>query len=233
LKKLIVCGDSYMSPRIKSRNKHFSEIFAKNNNFTLTSYARGGMSNGGIILQLIKAIEEKPDFILLNTTYANRIEFPVEQIDNVSWNDLIYNCNRDEQSSSHQTSKKFASDNLVSLHQKGFLYPDAKIEAIKHYVNELYCEDWKHKTDSMMMYAILHKLHLSQINYIICIDHLFLLKNKFFNLSWIQPKNIVADKFHEFISIPMKEPDPGFHTSFKTQGLMSMFLSEHFNNYFQ
>lgn len=78
MKKLIVCGDSFMSPVITFSGTHFSEIFAKELDFDLTCFSRSGMSNGGIAIQLITAIDLKPDLIIFNTTGIDRIEIPVK-----------------------------------------------------------------------------------------------------------------------------------------------------------
>lgn len=79
MKKLIVCGDSFMSPRSKHPGKHFVELFAKHLGFELTSYARAGVSNGSIVIQLESALQQKPDLILFNLTNSDRTEFRVDQ----------------------------------------------------------------------------------------------------------------------------------------------------------
>ena len=68
MKRLIICGDSFMSPRTFHKDKHFAEIFSNTLGFELTSYARSGFSNGGIVIQLSEAIRQKPDLILFNLT---------------------------------------------------------------------------------------------------------------------------------------------------------------------
>lgn len=77
-KQLIVCGDSFMSPVITFPGTHFTEIFAKELDFELTIFARSGMSNGGIAIQLESAIERKPDLIIFSTTSFDRIEIPLK-----------------------------------------------------------------------------------------------------------------------------------------------------------
>ena len=79
MKKIIVCGDSFMSPVVGDyAGTHFSEIVAKEINYELVAYSRGGMSNGGICIQVKSAIEAKPDLILVGTTYFDRLEYRFE-----------------------------------------------------------------------------------------------------------------------------------------------------------
>ena len=76
MKRLFICGDSWMSPTTNHPETHFSEIFAKKTGFDLISYAHPGMSNGGIAVQLDTAIKNKADFILFGSTSFDRIEIP-------------------------------------------------------------------------------------------------------------------------------------------------------------
>lgn len=67
-----------MSPAISFPGKHFSQIFCNSLNYNLEIYARSGMSNGGIAVQLNSAIKKKPDLIIFNTTSFDRIEIPTK-----------------------------------------------------------------------------------------------------------------------------------------------------------
>ena len=77
MKKMFVCGDSFMTPAWEAPDLHFSEILSKKINYDLKTYARGGMSNGGICIQIESAIKKQADLIILNTTMADRLEIPI------------------------------------------------------------------------------------------------------------------------------------------------------------
>lgn len=232
MKRLIVCGDSFMSPRINHVGKHFSEIFANEFNYQLTSYARSSMSNGGIALQLLQAIEEKPNFILLNLTYPDRIEFPLKDtIDtNITWDDLSYDFSTNDTSTSTRKKGNLISENLTTLLEKSY-YNNLKQAAVKLYVNELYSFQWKSKVDSMMMYAVLHKLHLSGIDYFLCKDTLGI-EQQFDSLYWLTDKTDLRQLLNSYFDNPLDCPDPGFHTNYATQKQIADCVIQHYNKYF-
>lgn len=245
MKKLIVCGDSFMSPRLHVKGTHFAEIFAESFNFELNVYARSAMSNGGIALQILHAIKQKPDLILFNTTQSDRIEFPNDPNYNyghlIDVTDIQYlNYGNDEYSVQQQMfDGNIYSDNLVSLlsnpdfFAKKYNLSKDKFKAIEIYFKELYIENLKWQQDCMMMYCILHQLHLSNIPYIWCHD--FLNVYEAYPMDWIETKNQTLKKFHEYrsISAPDGYKDPGYHTSPETQKLLADYIIEHYNKYFK
>lgn len=81
MKKLIVCGCSWMTPddlgRPEWRDNHHSELFAKKYNYELITFAECGWSNGGIGVQIEEAIRVKPDLIFFGQTVADRIELNI------------------------------------------------------------------------------------------------------------------------------------------------------------
>lgn len=244
MSKLIVCGDSYMSPRLHVKGTHFSEIFASTCNLDLVCYSRSAMSNGGIILQLLQAIKDKPKLIIFNTTHSDRIEFSIDS--SIKYNhiislaDLQYkNYGNNELSCvQHKFQGNLLSDSLITL----LNHPDhfnsqhkltkEKLSSLKNYFQELYIENWKWQQDCMMMYYAIHQLHLSQIPYIWCLDFLHLNKN--LSTDWVEPKNNLLKPFHEFCNLPLEIDfkDFGYHTSPKTQQLMADCIINHYNKYF-
>jgi hypothetical protein len=181
--KLIVCGDSWMTPDYHYyKNTHFSELFADELGYELVTYARGGMSNGGIALQIEQAILDKPDLILFGTTVIDRIELSMisgEDINDrycttdVSVSDLSYYPRIINQ----HTSPTLISDNLMSLLHSPIREkypnasdPDEKDNAIKQWFMYMYSPKMKHKIDLWCMRAVLHKLHLSGIPAMLVID---------------------------------------------------------------
>lgn len=183
--RLIVCGDSYMSPTSSHPNTHFSEIVAERLGYELIAYSRGGMSNGGIAIQLDTAIRERPDLILLGTTNSDRIEFPINEpkkTEIFSVSDIYYDHANESLSNNVDffvKNPQLISTNLIEIltDHYGNTFnkcddPDIKKDTIKQWFKHLYHPDWKWQTDRWMMYALLHQLHESKIPYIICHDTL-------------------------------------------------------------
>ena len=182
MKKVIVCGDSWMTPDFHDyQNTHFSEIFAREMGYDLMGYARGGMSNGGIALQIEQAIRDKPDLILFGTTVIDRIEVSMNSgeeindryinkcavVDDLSYYPRVIN----------NDTPALISDNLMSLLYEPMKskYPKAtapedKENAIKQWFMHMYSPRMKRKIDLWCMRAVTHKLHLSGIPAILVID---------------------------------------------------------------
>ena len=76
-KKLAICGDSWMSPTLEEPGTHFSELLAKSYRCELLSLARGGCSNAAICLQIEQAISMGVDFMIIGSTYPDRMEIPI------------------------------------------------------------------------------------------------------------------------------------------------------------
>jgi hypothetical protein len=87
MKKLVICGDSYMasiSENINNpdngSNKHFTELLAKKIGWEVTNFARGGCSNQTIRLQIDEAIKLNPDYVILASTSYDRYDFPINDM---------------------------------------------------------------------------------------------------------------------------------------------------------
>lgn len=233
MNKLIVCGDSFMSPRVYYKGKHFSEIVANHLDLKLTAYSRSGISNGGIALQILEAINQNPKLILLNITYYDRIEFRLDGFDHqhITFNSLHYDIiNTDLSCNSRQTGP-LASDNFAGMLGENFVYPENKLKVVRQYFDELYCEEWKRQTDCMMMYSVLHTLHKTGIPYLIIQDNLGLY-NSPCPIDWISEKINISQEMIPFFNRP-REFDPGFHTSFETQKDMAQYVLNHYDKYFK
>jgi len=77
MKKLAICGDSWMTPTLTHPATHFSEIISKHYNVELLALSRGGCSNGAICLQIEESIKQNADFVIIGATTPNRIEIPL------------------------------------------------------------------------------------------------------------------------------------------------------------
>ena len=261
MKKLFVCGDSWMSPTIKYPKTHFSEKFAEKIGYELISYAHSGMSNGGIAIQIDTAIQQKADLILFNSTGFDRIEFFKDSdlkkpeplnLSNLNVSDLLYydSCALSTVQKRKNDNTTLISDSLntlISIFDNKMktelteLAPDLerKLKIIKQYVLELYHPSWKLQLDRMTMYAIANKLHFSGIPYIYCFDPIGAIctgsnHSNHFKWSWVEPKNYICiDRVNTLIEkSEMTGFDPGYHTSFETQIGLSDILFAHYNKYF-
>ena len=250
--KMILCGDSFMTPVTTHPGTHFSEIVAEQLGFELTAYSRGGMSNGGIAIQIDTAIKEKPDFILVGTTLPDRIEYPVRSggDDRTEFTVKDIQYKHQDSVSSHYTwlnvAPNLVSTNLVELignattDPKHFSYnidtceePVKKSKVINDWFRYLYHPGWKRQTDQWMMYAMLHKLHVSDIPYILCIDILHVVKD----CPWLlESKNnvwpIINKTIFPLVQLP-GHTTPGYHTSLEVQKEVADHVIAHLNIHFK
>lgn len=217
--RMIVCGDSYMTPVIAYPKTHFAEIVAKELNYDLEVYARGGMSNLGICLQLEEAIKQKPDIVLFDITTYDRIEIPLKRNHGGFYDmqDMIYNEKASVSSYSSLTNKNgpnLISDTLYRLLEFDYydkIVPDMKhiTHAVKEYFQFLHDPVWKQQIDYWCLYACVHKLNLSEIPYILLFPPKLFLEH----CPIISVEDIVY-----FDKAPlMPKNDPGYHSSFEEQ----------------
>lgn len=246
MKRVIICGDSFMSPCAFNKDTHFSEIFAKSLDWQLISYARPGMSNGGICLQLETAIKSNPDFILFSTTWADRIEFSIHD-KNKSFDfditDIVYtNLDQNLYLSDPSINKnpRIVSESLGSLtshpHKHYLNIPEwqEKHKAIHDYFRYLYNFEWKLRTDKLQIYAILHKLELSKIPYLFCFDHVRM--EPYNSVPWLTKKNDLREEF-ELIwytrpKATKQNPEMKYHTGIQEQKELAKIVLEHHQKYF-
>lgn len=236
---LIVCGDSYMSPVLAYPKKHFSEIVADTLNYNLIPLSRGGMSNGGIVLQIESAIQYKPKVVLLSTSFVGRIEYPIK----VSNHSVVNNADsilyKGKCLSASQKyvgrNPRLISTNLAEILDDKILdlYPDnienvdfsrEKILILRKWFELIYDEGWKTKCDRLMLFAALMKLEKLNIPYIICFDFVGV------SSEYLEIKNKKTFLNNAFLQILDKQGplnfDPGFHTSFETQELFASKILE-------
>lgn len=246
-----------MTPVAPFPGKHFSEIFCQTLDFQLTVFSRGGMSNGGILIQLLSAIKSKPDLIIFNTTTVDRIEFPTRFPDSKKLvydvKNLLYNYPTQQHSSQAEwmnKNVKVQSNSLLSLLRKNIYDPNLgpydnhhsenydtitnledKIKAIKTYYEFLYDHNMKNMIDSVMMYGIIHHLQTTNIPFVFVQNQL----DNVLPYEFTNPKNDISYKFNTIIGPNIcKNPkqDPGFHTNFETQVKLANLLIEHYRNNF-
>ena len=200
MKKLIVCGCSWMSVDTihpsKYKDTHFSELLAEKLGYELIVYAKPGSSNGGICVQIEEAIRSKPDLIIFGQSVADRIELAITHQPS-----LFNFCTDDDQNTvrlsellgKHQVNPTIMSDNLTSMlynedddkhdpvkwfydHLRASGVPITKekaqqlANAVKNYFMDMHSLRMKKQIDMWTLYAVQHKLHLSGIPALKVID---------------------------------------------------------------
>jgi len=232
MKKLIVCGDSYMSPDVKYPGTHFSEIIAKDLGYDLVAYSRGGMSNGGICIQIQTAINQnsKPDLILVGSTWFTRLEWAINNIRSINKftvTDMIYDLpNLPSLSCTYKWLNKdpqlVSMSDYINIDEKYDKYSAERKNALELYQKYLLHPDWKREVDIMCLYATYHQLHMSKIPYIICKEQSRLVVEKCEWLDYgIDNMNYAAKDVGQTLyntHIPgTPDYDMGYHTSVETQ----------------
>lgn len=243
MSRLVVCGDSFMTPVTTHPKTHFSEIIADNLGYELVAYSRGGMSNGGIAIQIDTAIKNKADFILLGTSVHDRIEFAFGTTNRKHFDftveDIQYNhrnsisshypwLNKDPQLISTSLAEILDSDDHYRrANFDSCSNPAEKKKAIDNWFKYLYHEGWKAQTDRWMLYAILHKLHLSTIPYLFCFDLIGVAET----CPWLTNSvNNVVHNFHSILHPRTACHEIGYHTTVKQQQQLADYVLNHIDN---
>lgn len=249
-----------MSPVVSYPGTHFSQIFASELGFDLDVYARAGMSNAGIMIQLNSAIIEKPDLVIFNTTSFDRTEVPVKtlakhDINTYTRQDLLYTqslglsslypyINKDPKLWSisildllnHKNYDSSASyyenhNSMVNLERiENF---DIKCQVAKDWFKFLYDPTLKRMIDCFMLYGIIHKLHCSGIPYVWVHDSIG--PQGLVDMPWLQTKNDIRKKIGDMINKDhhiVGVADPGYHTTTDTQKTIAIEVVEHYKKYF-
>lgn len=249
-KTIISCGDSFMTPvhGPTYEGTHFTEIVAKSLGANLIAFARSGMSNGGICLQIEVAINAKPDLIIIGTTGSDRIEFklrdgdenrlPLQSFFYYSYDGLGgFKLPKDQ--IPHYKWHKNSSPTLAAEPIVTFLdYPGSDIKpayesmpdiaeknsAIQEWFKQLYHPAWKRKLDLWGYSAVISKLQQSGIPYIIACEWLAI------DYPTIPEANTLSKKFKPYME---KCPgyDPGYHTPVDVQKQLASMMLEHISQH--
>lgn len=201
--KLGVCGDSWYAAtqngntldRHKSEGKHFSEILAKKIGYDLFTLARGAASNSCIRLQISEMVKHKVDFIIVGTTSANRIEYPLYDDKEYNPDIGIYNINYNfypDQSALHFTQPNkevLASDTLTNIFGMKFnhapIRSEEQREALKNYYLEAYDNKFREQQDSWIIASGIQMIRDANIPYIL-LGHPWLEYSGYFRLDSIR-----------------------------------------------
>lgn len=236
-KLLVVCGDSWMAPlhhdlsALRASNSmHFSQILSEKIGYELLNLAQGGVNNYCIAAQIESAIKLKPSLVIFNTTAPNRLEIRMTasrtnhkyEILNFIHHNYKYirerlgeaNAIPSIASIGHVGDDSFNAQthNATEIDSKfGDLIKLSfakKREALKGYITELLDYDIAYKYNTALMYMMVHKLILSEINFVCMIDFLEMKSHcNFFNET-----NYIID-FKENLEIAEREAkEAGFQS---------------------
>jgi hypothetical protein len=232
-KTLVICGDSWFTTDSDYPDQSFSEILAIRHNLQLENLARSGCSNFGIALQINKAIELRPDFIIVGCTTHDRIDIPMIKDTNIikkffnweSWSQAeqsIGSYDRDrgllnvkyshatKESSSQYSNPEFESiisesiNNLLWRKSRYGLNSDIT-ESLKQYMLHLYDSNIKQQIDCWIMSEAARRLVESKIPFLLYIEPLF--HHDFIDdISWLDPKYKVMHSDFSFNQYTIGRP---------------------------
>ena len=218
--KIAVCGCSLSAPSPnkpphydKFLNTHFSELLGTEND--VINFAKAGVSNYHIRLQVQEAIKQNPDVVILTPTNTARLEL---NIDKTLDNDLCIGSIDDIK---HST--------MISIHQSAINNRDltnGHKDAMKKYFNKIYNEEWERKKQIWIINDALNELQYNKIpcifqpgflistfdiNYTYTLDQTL---KHFYNLyGFIIPYEQSLAKISLMNKRMWLNNDPGYHTT--------------------
>lgn len=236
MKTLYVCGDSFLTPSALYPNTHFTEIISEKLGYELKVLAHGGMSNNGICLQIEAAIANNASFVIASPTYYDRTEIPIlDKSVKYDASDLFYYGSTYSNYDSTIDHALF-SDSIISLlsesnNERFAKIPSMteKINTLKDYLVNLYNPIWKGQQDTWALYTAFHKLHMSNIPYIIVLDRM----NITAEFKWLTEKNntLPFGDIAHLVNDGTIKVDPGYHTLPKDQIIIAEKLLEHIDKF--
>jgi hypothetical protein len=234
--KIAVCGCSFsaVSHLQEYNGTHWSEILAQKLDAELINYARQGIGNNVIRLQIEEAIKSKAEWVFIASTTEDRIEFPMNKFKKIN-----------DGSPNHSSYPENQHGYKPELGLKNFNYGDSHpytmiaetlfsvIDNLKHnyrimkvdketriavegYTAFLYDAHWKSQIDFWVLQSGLWRLHNLNINfafnpYITYIhDRNFSDMPDWFVKKYYMPSELSLGKNAN--KFPFIGEDPGYHT---------------------
>jgi hypothetical protein len=200
--KIAVCGDSYMCLDKNHVGTHFSELL--HGHYSVINLARAGVSHVEIGFQLKKAIELRPDYVIVNTTTSDRIDIPITDTDYINSLELEHFRPGNE--------RYYLSSNILTLihgqthNEFKDCLTDDHIDALKKYMTYIYDHTLMKEVDSWIIEYWLGKLKDNGICY-----HLF---DETFMV------------YQEHLQRPI------YHTSYETQIRAAKWVNDHLDSVF-
>jgi hypothetical protein len=183
-KTLGICGDSWFAATVNgpdrdcahSEGRHFSEILSSRLGWNLHTLARGAVSNSTIRLQMARMIEEPPDFLIIGTTTANRIEYPRyfnRQFDpRQGINNIVYeDCPDQSRRNVIESQAVTVSNTLNNIFGNDVNHAPVRSEqqrnAIRDYYMEIFDQGFREQQDSWIIASGISAIRSSCIPYLL------------------------------------------------------------------
>jgi hypothetical protein len=209
MKKIVVCGDSFMAADPTAPGKHFSEQLDP---YEVINLAYPGVSNIDICCQIEHALSLRPDLIVIGTTSPDRIELPVCNDTADLEMQLDYKHLRsgpDQHFVSWPLGSLIEGDDISKWHSK-LPHPETPI-ILKNYFNHCYSTVVKQTIDRWCLEYWYQQIHNNNIKY------------------QILPKTFCV---YEKGMIQGKQIPWTFHTDFESQTQAAKDLTESIKNLF-
>lgn len=230
--KIAVCGCSFSATVGGDfAGTHWSEVLANMMGAELINYARQGISNGAIRVQINEAIKDEADYVFVGATTEDRIEFPLKsfvKVDDGSPNHTAYKDHRNGYikelglknfNYGNKHPYTMVSETMFSIidgndhhYRIGMVGDDIRM-AVSEYAAFLYDAHWKKQCDRWILNSGLWELHDRKIKFIF---------NPWVNASpedfdmptWFIKKYFVGPKlgFGRICKEFPITPDPGYHS---------------------
>jgi len=182
MKKIVVCGCSFSATI--GDNNHWSEYLARTMGAELTNFARQGISNAAIRVQIDEAVKLKPDWVFVGITTEDRIEIPLSSFTKVDDGHPNHTAYRDYQNGYRKDlgianfnygdrhpytmiSETMFSiiDRLPHSYRVGKVNEDQRM-AVQQYAAFMYDAHWKKQCDRWIINSGLWKLHEAGIKFL-------------------------------------------------------------------
>ena len=217
MKKLYVCGCSFntVSKKIDYKDTHWSQVLSKKLGWELVNLAKPGISNGGIRLQIDKAIKDRADFVIVVATVPDRIELssniaPSPWFSNKEKNFIGFDDKSPEMkftTSGVGYDPELGLDNIDYTSSKKYRLISAQLRTLisgtdhyvtdkamqvllKQYIAFMYDPLWKKQLDSWLMVESAHTMYDNDIPFFLDPGYLWTMEE----FKKVLPKKI--DKKH-------------------------------------
>ena len=173
MKKLVTCGDSYMSlDSPPGEIKSFLQLYAEHKNFQHISLARAAATCFAIRLQIDNAIDRGANFVIVGCTSSDRMDVAIPMDQNYSWvklNNILYTGYRSLSEFNIKSKKPLVVsdviENLLNKKHENML-SDQQRQAIKNYVADLHNNNLKRQENYFIISDGLRKLQYHQIPFV-------------------------------------------------------------------
>lgn len=192
MKKILgICGDSFLAAEHESKidstyGKNFTEILGNLLNCEVVTFARGGVSNCCIRLQMDEIVKFNPTYVIVTTTTIDRVEIPVQKSNTKNFEKYhgIYNIDYSHPNNQsyfqHEKFKNFQPSlysltfsNLISNYQNGDKmkindeenFSEKISKLILDYYENLYDASWKNTLDTWVISEGVQKFIRDKINF--------------------------------------------------------------------